>query len=255
MASIGLSGSAAASAAMPYRAPISPRGLDNQYSTDQAGWRTTPGPLVPIRFRFAEAVVTIPSCSPVHSGAGVGLAGYTANNFALGAGIRCGGGKDTVFWDYDGGLPGSDKFGYFDMRPSIGDRMLLSVYHDTTAHQDRITITNLRSHRTRFMEVDGRGADVFYRHAMFTVMRDSAIGDQNVRSLWTFTNCRVTTEPSADHPAVRGTLFGPWSTIHLTATSDGTSTGRVTMYAHWPSDAPVNDAFSVEVNPPASHMP
>lgn len=119
---------------------------------------------------------------------------------------------------------------------AVGHRVTIfvpepGIYH--TAGRDYFTATDTTTGAAQTVAVTTQPA-VVYHHAALLVSLHSAtvqVPASDVR-LWSFTNALVTS-----YSGRHGTLFGPWATRKLVATSDGTAAGAVVMS---PSGSPDN---------------
>ncbi len=196
---------AAASAAGAAR----PSAITTVIDTNFAGYATGGN----WRFRYVAADVPVAACrSAANQNAIAGIA-LKSNIFSEVAHIdlRCGGGHGSVMFG-----TAEQAEGHFQLSPSVGDVLRVSVFRDTAACRDEFTATNTRTNNTKKVTVS-TPCQVIYRHAQAgaTLIEIGATWSPpttNVR-LWEFRNVAMTS-----YNVTRGTICGPWPTEkHLAA--------------------------------------
>jgi hypothetical protein len=106
--------------------------------------------------------------------------------------------------------------GHFQLSPSVGDVLRISVFRNTAACRDEFTATNTRTNNTKTVTV-ATPCRVIYRHAQPGATLTDISGTwsppaANVR-LWEFRNVAITS-----YNGTHGTICGPWpSGKHLAA--------------------------------------
>lgn len=226
------------------------------WGTALAGWRTSStiahGPSY-WRFRYIATTVTIPSCpGPIldRVEATIGLQGFSENNFAVAIGIPCAAaGISTAHFDWL--LPSGSGDRQFGVVLHAGDTVTMNIFFDRNPASEnsevRMSVTDVT---TGDSETRGEGiagnviANVFFRHAGWLSVIDGAnaplSADTEVgTTLWTFRNCRVTSDPTAEHPtAVKRGIFGPWPINWEIVTRDGApaaGNNKLVLYPEYPS--------------------
>jgi hypothetical protein len=165
------------------------------------------------RFRYISADVPMAACrSAAHQKAVAGIA-LKSNIFGEVAHIdlRCGGGHGSVMFGTAG-----EAEGHFQLSPSVGDVLRISIFRNTAACRDEFTATNTRTDNTKTVTV-ATPCQVIYRHAQPGATLTDISGTwsppaANVR-LWEFRNVAITS-----YNGTHGTICGPWPTEkHLAA--------------------------------------
>ena len=165
------------------------------------------------RFRYVAAEVPMAGCrSAANQNAMAGIA-LKSNIFSEVAHIdlRCGGGHGSVMFGTE-----AQAEGHFQLSPSVGDVLRISVFRDTAACRDEFTATNTRTNNTKKVTVR-TPCQVIYRHAQAGATLTDIAGTwsppaTNVR-LWEFRNVAMTS-----YNGTHGTICGPWPTEkHLAA--------------------------------------
>ena len=107
----------------------------------------------------------------------------------------------------------------FDISPSYGDQLALSIYYDRHGH-DYFTVTDLTQHVSQ--TVREPVPVVVYDGAGLLGEADGVTPPSADVRQWHFTSSHLTT-----YTGVHGTITGPWTTSKVIATSDGTASGVV----------------------------
>jgi len=165
------------------------------------------------RFRYVTAEVPMAACRSAANQNAVASIALKSNIFSEIAHIdlRCGGGHGSVMF---GTAPKAD--GHFQLSPSVGDVLRLSIFRNVAACRDEFTATNTRTNNTKMATVR-TPCQVVYRHAQPGATLTDISGTwsppaANVR-LWEFRNVTITS-----YNGTRGTICGPWPTEkHLAA--------------------------------------
>ena len=166
------------------------------------------------RFRYVAAEVPIAACRAAANQNAVASIALTSSAFGEGAhlDLRCGGGHGSVMFGTT-----ADAEGHFQLSPSVGDVLRISIYRNTAACRDEFTATNTRTNNTKMVAVS-TACTVVYRHAdpgaTLTNFFSGAFSPpaKNVR-LWEFRNVAITS-----YNGTHGTMCGPWPTEkHLAA--------------------------------------
>jgi len=165
------------------------------------------------RFRYVTAEVPMAACRSAANQNAVASIALKSNIFSEIAHIdlRCGGGHGSVMF---GTAPKAD--GHFQLSPSVGDVLRLSIFRNVAACRDEFTATNTRTNNTKMATVR-TPCQVVYRHAQPGATLTNISGTwsppaANVR-LWEFRNVTITS-----YNGTRGTICGPWPTEkHLAA--------------------------------------
>ena len=106
--------------------------------------------------------------------------------------------------------------GHFQLSPSVGDMLRISIFRNTAACRDEFTATNTRTNNTKTVMV-ATPCRVIYRHAQPGATLTDISGTwsppaANVR-LWEFRNVAITS-----YNGTHGIICGPWpSGKHLEA--------------------------------------
>jgi hypothetical protein len=207
IASAGLA-SALPAAASPVR-PARLAAITTVIDTNFAGYLTGGS----WRFRYIAADVPMAGCrSAANQNAVAGIA-LKSNLFSEIAHIdlRCGGGHGSVMF---GTAPKAE--GHFQLSPSVGDVLRVSIFRNVAACRDEFIAINTRTSNTKKVTVR-TPCQLVYRHAQPGATLTSISGTwsppaANVR-LWEFRNVAITS-----YNGTRGTLCGPWPTEkHLAA--------------------------------------
>ena len=125
--------------------------------------------------------------------------------------LRCGGGHGSVMFG-----TAAEAEGHFQLSPSVGDVLRISIFRNVTACRDEFTATNIRTNNTKMVTV-ATPCQVVYRHAQPGATLTDISGTwlppaANVR-LWEFRNVAITSLNGT-----HGTICGPWPTEkHLAA--------------------------------------
>lgn len=203
VASAGLAGQVPAGAATTSE----PAAIKTVIDTDFAGY-VTGGDW---RFRFVTADVPMAKCRSVSNQNADARIALKSNVFDEVAHIdlRCGGGHGSVRFGTT-----AQAEGHFELSPSVGDVLRISVYRNRAACKDVFVATNTKTSKTQTI-TRRTACKVVYRHAQLgaTLL---AIGvsppARNVR-LWSLRNTAMTS-----YSGRHGTICGPWpSTKHLAA--------------------------------------
>jgi hypothetical protein len=197
IASAGLPG-ALPSAASPSAAD--PAAATTVIDTNFAGYLTVGN----WRFRYVTADVPMAACRPI---------ALKSNIFSEIAHIdlRCGGGHGSVMF---GTTPKAE--GHFQLSPSVGDVLRVSIFRNVAACRDEFTATNTRTNNTKRVTVR-TPCQLVYRHAQPGATLTDISGTwsppaANVR-LWSFRNVAITS-----YNGTHGTICGPWpAEKHLAA--------------------------------------
>jgi hypothetical protein len=207
IASTGLAGVLPA-AASPARA-AQPTAITTVIDTNFAGYLTGGN----WRFRYIAADVPMAACrSAANQNAVAGIA-LKSNIFREVAHIdlRCGGGHGSVMFG-----TAAQAEGHFQLSPSVGDVLRISIFRNTAACRDEFTATNTRSNNTKTVTV-ATSCQVIYRHAQPGATLTDISGTwspppANAR-LWEFRNVTITS-----YNGTHGTICGPWpAEKHLAA--------------------------------------
>ena len=165
------------------------------------------------RFRYVSADVTMARCRPAANQNAVAGISLKSNIFSEIAHIdlRCGGGHGSVMFGTS-----AEAEGHFQLSPSVGDVLRISIFRNTAACRDEFTATNTRTDNTKMVTV-ATPCQVVYRHAQPGATLTDISGTWsppvgNVR-LWEFRNVAITS-----YNGTHGTICGPWPTgKHLAA--------------------------------------
>ena len=165
------------------------------------------------RFRYVTADVPMAACRPVANQNAVAGIALKSNIFSEIAHIdlRCGGGHGSVMF---GTAPKAE--GHFQLSPSLGDVLRVSIFRNVAACRDEFTATNTRTDNTKRVTVR-TPCQLVYRHAQPGATLTDISGTwsppaANVR-LWSFRNVAITS-----YNGTRGTVCGPWlAERHLAA--------------------------------------
>jgi hypothetical protein len=207
IASAGLAGVLPA-VASPARA-AQPAAITTVIDTNFAGYLTGGN----WRFRYIAADVSIAACrSAANQNAVAGIT-LKSNIFSEVAHIelRCGGGHGSVMFG-----TAAEAEGHFQLSPSVGDVLRISIFRSTAACRDEFTATNTRTNNTKAVTV-ATPCQVIYRHAQPGATLTDISGTwspppANV-PLWEFRNVAITS-----YNGTHGTVCGPWpSGKHLAA--------------------------------------
>jgi hypothetical protein len=219
LTSLGLAGATGASAAAS-----GPLVITTSYDQGFAGYVTGGS----WRFRYVAASVPMAKTQTPPGNNGllrIALSSNVATQVAY-IDLRSGGGPGSVTFASGG------HAGQFNLSPSVGDVMRISVYHNAAASRDELVATNTASGRT--VKVTFSTPAVTYRHATLGVYIPNegvTPPPANVR-LWVFRNADETS-----YNGTHGTLFGPWPTVKFIDTTTGTVGGNVVMYPTNPSNS------------------
>ena len=204
-AGLGSAVPAAASPAPASRAPAIKTVIDTVFAGYVTGgdWR----------FRYVAADVPVANCRPVSNQNAVAGIALKSNIFSEVAHIdlRCGGGHGSVMFG-----TASEAEGHFQLSPSVGDVLKISIFRNAAACRDEFTATNTRTNNTKMVTVS-TPCQVVYRHADpgATITDISGVWSPpatDVR-LWDFRNVAVTS-----YNGTHGTICGPWpAEKHLAA--------------------------------------
>jgi len=165
------------------------------------------------RFRSVTADVPMAACRSVanqNALAGIALKSNIFSEIAH-IDLRCGGGHGSVMF---GTAPKAE--GHFQLSPSLGDVLRVSIFRNVAACRDEFTATNTRTNNTKRVTVR-TPCQLVYRHAQPGATLTDISGTwsppaANVR-LWSFRNVAITS-----YNGTRGTVCGPWpAERHLAA--------------------------------------
>ncbi len=165
------------------------------------------------RFRYVAADVPMAGCRRAanqNAIAGIALKSNIFSEFAH-IDLRCGGGHGSVMF---GTTPKAQ--GHFELSPSVGDVLRISIFRNTAACRDEFTATNTRTNNTKRVTVS-TPCRVIYRHAqpgaaLTELGATWSPPSVNVR-IWAFRNVAVTS-----YNGTHGTICGPWpAEKHLAA--------------------------------------
>jgi hypothetical protein len=159
-------------------------------------------------FRFAAATVQMVACQPTqiipnrgdNANATVGLLGTGLSATVT---ATCGGGKGTL--TYSNGT----ALGTFNLSPSVGDTLRLSVYWNAASKSDEFAVTDTTSGATQTVTVPTQESRVYWMAELESVITNSGIAHRPsiTERLWDFRFCNVTTTTGA-----HGGFTGPWLT-------------------------------------------
>jgi len=213
---IAVAGLTIASAGLPgvLSAAASPSAADHPavttvIDTNFAGYLTVGN----WRFRSVTADVPMAACRSVanqNALAGIALKSNIFSEIAH-IDLRCGGGHGSVMF---GTAPKAE--GHFQLSPSLGDVLRVSIFRNVAACRDEFTATNTRTNNTKRVTVR-TPCQLVYRHAQPGATLTDISGTwsppaANVR-LWSFRNVAITS-----YNGTRGTVCGPWpAERHLAA--------------------------------------
>jgi hypothetical protein len=206
IASAGLAGALPAAASPPAAGePAATTVIDTNF----AGYLTSGN----WRFRYIAADVPMAACRSVANQNAVAGIALKSNIFSEIAHIdlRCGGGHGSVMF---GTAPKAE--GHFQLSPSVGDVLRISIFRNVAACLDEFTATNTRTNNTKKVTVR-TPCQLVYRHAQPGATLTDISGTwsppaANAR-LWSFRNVAITS-----YNGTRGTICGPWPTEkHLAA--------------------------------------
>jgi hypothetical protein len=165
------------------------------------------------RFRYISADVPMAACRPAanqNAVAGIALKSGVFSEVAH-IDLRCGGGHGSVMFG-----TAAEAEGHFQLSPSVGDVLRISIFRNVTACRDEFTATNTRTSNTKMVMV-ATPCQVVYRHAQPGAALTDISGTwsppaANVR-LWEFRNVAITS-----YNGTHGTICGPWpAEKHLAA--------------------------------------
>jgi hypothetical protein len=159
-------------------------------------------------FRFAAATVQMVACQPTHiipnrdenANATVGLLGTGVSATVT---ATCGGGQGTVI--YSNGI----TFGTFNLSPSVGDALRLSVFWNRATKSDEFAVTDTTSGASQTVTVPTQEPRVYWMAELESVITNSGIAHRPsiTERLWDFRFCNVTTTTG-----VHSGVTGPWLT-------------------------------------------
>ncbi len=157
------------------------------------------------RFRYVAADVPMARCRSAanqNALAGIALKSNIFNEVAH-IDLRCGGGHGSVMFG-----TAAEAEGHFQLSPSVGDVLRISIFRNVAACRDEFTATNTRTGNTRKVTVS-TPCRVVYRHAtpgatLTTLGSTWSPPAANVR-LWEFRDVAVTS-----YNGTHGTVCGPW---------------------------------------------
>jgi hypothetical protein len=205
LASAGLPGALPAAASPTAADPAATTVIDTNFAGYLTGgnWR----------FRYVTADVPMAACRPVANQNAVAGIALKSNIFREIAHIdlRCGGGHGSVMF---GTAPKAE--GHFQLSPSLGDVLRVSIFRNVAACRDEFTATNTRTDNTKRVTVR-TPCQLVYRHAQPGATLTDISGTwsppaANVR-LWSFRNVAITS-----YNGTHGTICGPWpAEKHLAA--------------------------------------
>ena len=195
-------------AASPARA-AQPTAITTVIDTNFAGYVTGGN----WRFRDISADVPVAACRAAanqNAVAGIALKSDIFSEVAF-IDLRCGGGHGSVTFG-----TAAEAEGHFQLSPSVGDVLGISIFRNTAACRDEFTATNTRTNNTKTVTVS-TPCQLVYRHAQPGATLTAISGTwsppaANVR-LWEFRNVAITS-----YNGTHGTICGPWpSERHLAA--------------------------------------
>lgn len=166
------------------------------------------------RFRYVAADVPMAGCRSAANQNAVASIALKSNTLGEDAhlDLRCGGGHGSVMFGTT-----ADAEGHFQLSPSVGDVLRISIYRDTAACRDEFAATNTRTNNTKMVAVS-TACTVVYRHAdpgaTFMNFFSGVFSPPaaNVQ-LWDFRNVAITS-----YNGTHGTICGPWpAEKHLAA--------------------------------------
>lgn len=165
------------------------------------------------RFRYVAADVPMAACRAVSNQNALAGIALKSDIFSEAARIelRCGGGHGSVMFG-----TAAEAEGHFQLSPSVGDMLRISIYRNVAACRDEFTATNTRTNNTKMVTVS-TPCQVVYRHAQAGATLTDIGGVwsppvENVR-LWDFRNLAITS-----YNGTHGTICGPWpAEKHLAA--------------------------------------
>ena len=165
------------------------------------------------RFRYISADVPMAACRPAANQNAVAGITLTSGVFSEVAhiGLRCGGGLGSVTFG-----TAAEAEGHFQLSPSVGDVLRISIFRNVTACRDEFTATNTRTSNTKVVTV-ATPCQVVYRHAQPGATLTDISGTWSPPAantgLWEFRNVAITS-----YNGTRGTICGPWpAEKHLAA--------------------------------------
>jgi hypothetical protein len=165
------------------------------------------------RFRYVTADVPMAACRSIanqNAAAGIALRSNIFSEIAH-IDLLCGGGHGSVMF---GTAPKAE--GHFQLSPSLGDVLRVSIFRNVAACRDEFTATNTRTNNTKKVTVR-TPCQLVYRYAQPGATLTDISGTwsppaANVR-LWSFRNVAITS-----YNGTRGTICGPWpAEKHLAA--------------------------------------
>lgn len=210
-AGITLASAGMASASQAQAASLAPRvaAVTAVIDTNFAGYVTGGN----WRFRYVAADVPVARCRPAanqNAIAGVALKSDILGEVAH-IDLRCGGGHGSVMFG-----TAAEAEGHFQLSPSVGDVLRISIFRNAAACRDEFTATNTRTGNTKMVTVSTL-CRVVYRHADPGATLTDISGTWSPPAadvpLWEFRNVAITS-----YNGTRGTVCGPWPTgRHLAA--------------------------------------
>jgi hypothetical protein len=223
LASAGLAGPVRVSAAAA--APGRPLVITTSYDQGFAGYVTGGS----WRFRYVAASLPMARCQTPAGNNGLVRITLSSDVPAQVSHIDllCGGGPSSIRYAIVTHAPGQ-----FQLSPSVGDVIRVSVYHNVAAGRDEVVATNTATGRSQ--KITGSTPGYTYRHATLGVYIPNegvTTPPANVR-LWAFRNADETS-----YNGTHGTLYGPWPTVKFIDTTTGTVGGTVVMYPSSPSNS------------------
>ena len=165
------------------------------------------------RFRYISADVPMAACRSAanqNAMAGIALKSGVFSEVAR-IELRCGGGRGSVMFG-----TAADAEGHFQLSPSVGDILRISIFRNVTACRDEFTATNTRTNNTKMVTVT-TSCQVVYRHAQPGATLTDISGTWSPPAanvgLWEFRNVAITS-----YNGTHGTICGPWpAEKHLAA--------------------------------------
>jgi hypothetical protein len=211
LTTLGLTGVGAAGAATAAPQSIGPVFVPAAvgYTQGVAGYQTDGR-----WFRFVSTTLTVPAPTVPDANAGVAVIGLASSSNEGNIAVAPGGGSGSVFWFTAG------QQGGFNLSPSIGDKLAISVFYDRQGH-DFFTATDLTTNATQTVKVNV-GTVAYNSAGLAAVILGTVDPPANATPMWGFTSSHITT-----YTGDKGTVTGPWTTSPLIATSTGNSHGTV----------------------------
>jgi hypothetical protein len=158
------------------------------------------------RFRYVAATAPMQPCqsnSDNNAVARIALSSNTGGQVAQ-IDLTCDGGPGSVAFATREGVENA-----FDLTPSVGGVLKISVYRNRAASRDEFVATNTATGRTQKITVST--AALIYRRAVFgatLVNPDGVVPPATNTMLWVFRDTAITS-----YSGTHDTICGPWPTV------------------------------------------